>query len=266
LRKAGIEPSGFVAPHGQFNDGLLTALMELGISHSSEFGLAYDELPALVGTSNLLEIPIHPICLGLFLDAAARQRDAGDEPSPAAAAQAAMEHFEHVARTRYRLGEPIFLYGHPDGRLGRHPEVLRHVLGMVANFATLWKTTLSDVNAWWRARAGVELAVTRTSDGFLVTAPRLAPPYRLAIEYWRGRHVAVIPLEEPSVRLVPSALAYEGRMAEPMVQPVRIDEPEGLRGHIRRMIDWERVTPVEEIPTSTWRNVAKRTLRKWWKT
>jgi hypothetical protein len=50
-----------------------------------------------------------------------------------------------------------------------------------------------------------------------------------------------------------------------MVAPVKIDNPEGLRGHVRRLLDWERVTPVDEIPAGTLRNWAKRTLRRWWK-
>ncbi len=45
LRQAGLEPSGYAAPHGRFNRGLLAGLEELGVTHSSEFALAYDELP-----------------------------------------------------------------------------------------------------------------------------------------------------------------------------------------------------------------------------
>ena len=71
LNAAGIEPSGFVAPHGRFNRTLLIALETLGITHSSEFGLAYDELPFAVGSGAVLQIPIHPVCLEIFLEAVA---------------------------------------------------------------------------------------------------------------------------------------------------------------------------------------------------
>src|SRR5207244_3181934 len=61
LRAAGIEPSGFVAPHGRFNGGLLDALQRLGVTHSSEFALAYDDWPFFPRGSSLLQIPVHPV-------------------------------------------------------------------------------------------------------------------------------------------------------------------------------------------------------------
>ena len=39
------------------------------------------------------------------------------------------------------MGEPVFLYGHPTGRLGRYPEVLRAVFETVDGFGAVWKTT-----------------------------------------------------------------------------------------------------------------------------
>lgn len=77
LRAHGIEPSGFVAPHGRFNRGLLAVLQELGVGHSSEFGLAYDELPFFPVDSNVLQVPVHPICLGICLEAAAESGGTG---------------------------------------------------------------------------------------------------------------------------------------------------------------------------------------------
>ena len=72
-----------------------------------------------------------------------------------------------------------------------------------------------------------------------------------------------MPLDTPEVRFAPATLAYENRQARPSVRPVRVDRPEGLKAHLRRAIDWERVTPLEEIGTRGWRNRIKRTLRKW---
>ena len=44
-----------------------------------------------------------------------------------AAVQRAAEYFEEVVRSGYQAGEPVFLYGHPTGRLGRHPQVVQRV-------------------------------------------------------------------------------------------------------------------------------------------
>jgi hypothetical protein len=73
-----------------------------------------------------------------------------------------------------------------------------------------------------------------------------------------------MPLDGPLIRFSPETLAYENRTADPPVRPVRIDEPHGLRARVRRLIDWERVTPIKEIGRGSWRNWAKRTLRRIW--
>lgn len=261
LQGAGIEPSGFAAPHGRFNPGLLDALATLRITHSSEFSLAYDDLPFFIGSANLLQIPIHPVCLGIVLEAAA----GGDDKEGRLherAVQAVMQHWERLARSCHRNGEPVFLYGHPTGRLGRYPEVLRHALQIASAASTMWRTTFGELNAWWRARAGVNLTVRLEKQHYVITADAPAGPYRLGIEYWRGGHAAVMPLDGPVLRFSPSALAYESRTGEPVARPVRVDRPEGLRSRIRRWIDWERVTPIQEIPADSLGNLAKRTLRQ----
>ncbi|MBX9791493.1 MAG: hypothetical protein K2Y37_21440 [Pirellulales bacterium] len=76
LRRFGIEPQGFAAAGGRFNRGLLAALDTLGISHLSGFGMAYDELPMPLEGSRVLYLPTHPLTLGSFLEAAARDGEA----------------------------------------------------------------------------------------------------------------------------------------------------------------------------------------------
>jgi hypothetical protein len=271
LRALQIEPSGFAAPHGRFNRELLSALETLRVGHSSEFGLAYDELPffphdgfphnGFPHDGNVLQIPVHPVSLGLFLQAVR-----GEGPRRAAALQqavrTAIDYFRETARDKYRAGEPVFFYGHPTGRLGTYPQVLRAVFDTANAFAAIWKTTLTEFAAWWRARAAVRLSVAGHHESYVVTAGQRPAGYRLGIEYWRGRHVARMPLGGRVVQFSPSALAYENRAPRPDVRPVRIDRPQGLRGRIRRWIDWERETPIEEIEPTSWRNRAKRTLRR----
>jgi peptidoglycan/xylan/chitin deacetylase (PgdA/CDA1 family) len=266
LRSAGIDPRGFVAPHGRFNRGLLVALETLGIPYSSEFALAYDDLPFLVGSSDVLQIPIHPVCLELFAEAARRTAQGGAAAvSMETAVRAAAEYFQQLAQIKYRSGEPVFFYGHPTGRAGGLTRVLPQLAQTVAGFGAIWKTTLSQFNDWWRARAEVSFHVTTRFDEYIMTLDRPLPGYPVGIEYLRGKHLALIPLDRQVVQFSPGALAYETRLPPPPTRAVRVDRPEGFRGRVRRMIDWEYVTPVEEIATGTWRNWAKRTLRRWWK-
>lgn len=255
LHAARIVPSGFVAPHGRFNPALLGAMEQLGITHSSEFGLAYDELPYFPSASPVLQIPIHPVCLELFLEAARRQH--ADEQ---AAVAVALDYFAAAAREKYRAGEPLFFYGHPSAASGR---VLGLLAQTAAEFGAVWRTTLTEFGAWWRVRGGVRLTVSFDGEQFAVCAEGIPSEYRVGIEYCHGRLVALMPLDGPRVEFSPTALAYEPRSAQPAFRPVRVDRPQGLRAHLKRLIDWERVTPVEEITLSNWRNWAKRALRRW---
>jgi len=266
IRRAGIEPRGFVAPHGRFSAALQAALVELEISHSGEFGLAYDELPFCLAPGSPLQIPVHPVCLGLFLEAA--QRCSGGSPAQLeaarhAAAAAAADYFERLVHARYQAGEPVFLYGHPTGRLGRYPGVLSRALQAADSLPALWKTTQSRWAAWWQARRQLRLKVTEDRGQFVVTADDRPAHWAFAIEYWRGPHVALMPLNQPVVRFLPAALAYERRPREQLSRPAPVARVEGLKAHLRRAIDWERVTPLAEIGASGWRNHLKRTLRKW---
>ncbi len=253
LRAARIEPSGFVAPHGRFNAGLLAAVERLGITHSSEFALAYDELPFYPGHSRVLQIPIHPVCFEIMVEGCQGWLDRLQH--------LAMEYFQEVARAKYHNGDPLFFYGHPTGRKGPSTEVVRSVLAMAGDFAALWKTTLSGFAAWWQVRSGVHLTVFHEGDDFIVESDQKAIEYRIGVEYWRGRHVALMPLKEQRIRFSPAALAYEVRRGLPDMRPVRARQSLGWRSHLQHVIDWERVTPVEEIVPNNWRNLAKRALR-----
>ncbi|HUY35942.1 MAG TPA: hypothetical protein VMV69_24595 [Pirellulales bacterium] len=258
LRDEGVEPVGFAAPHGRFNRGLLAALSELDVSHSSEFGLAYDELPFFIG--DVLQIPIHPICLGICLEAARDGR--GDDLSPDAAAQITLDHFQEVAREAFLAGEPILLYGHPTGRLGRYPRVLSGVLDFVARFDGVWRATLAEWADWWRARAGAKLSVMREGERWIVHAEGLSHSYRTAAEMWRGETVATLPLDQPLTAFDPGDLAFQRRPLRRARPTPRQVGSEGWRESLRNYLDWERVTPIEEIDADTLRHWAKRTLRR----
>ncbi len=258
LRDVRLAPEGFVAPHGRFNLPLLAAMEKLGITHSSEFGLAYDELPFCPAASAVLQIPIHPVCLELFLEAAGR-----DIAARAEAEAAALEYFVRTARDKYRAAEPMFFYGHPLAPPGSSARVLSVLANTIVDFGAVWRTTLSEFGAWWRVRAGVRLTVTRDGDEYVVSAEGLPSEYPIAVEYCRGRLVAPMPVERTELRFSPGSLAYETRVMRSTFRPVRVDGPQGVRTHLKRLIDWERVTPVNEIAPSNWRNWAKRTLRRW---
>lgn len=260
LRNAGVEPVGFAAPHGRFNRGLHAALESLGVSHSSEFGLAYDDLPFFPYEGRVLQIPVHPICLGVFLEAS-------DEPTspprtPADAAQLALSHFERMIDEKRRAGEPVFLYGHPEGRLGRFPHVLRAALNAATRHADIWGVNLAEFADWWRARGKLTVEVSREEGGLRASVQHAPPGYRFALELCRGEQIATLPVEANSIRFCPDSAKIKTRVAAPRLYPTPSDQSEAFRVSLRRYLDWERVTPIEEINVRTWRGWAKRTLRR----
>lgn len=270
LRKGGLEPDGFVAPHGKCPAGLLAVLGELGMRHSSEFGLAYDDRPFFPPGSEVLQIPTHPVCLGLFLDALkpppgakeATPRGVGPQETRKAVESAA-RYFEDYIAAAYRTGEPAIVYCHPDGRLGRHPQVVRRILAAADRMDGLWKTNLAELTDWWKLRQETKVTVYRRADG-LVTAREGAPAgSKLALELWRGTRVALLPLTEPAGLVRWDGLVFERREERPARRHLRHDRPHDLREQFRRHIDWEKTTPVGAIRRNSWQGWAKWILRTW---
>lgn len=260
LRAAGIEPVGFAAPHGRFHRGLHEALETLGVAHSSEFALAYDDLPFYPFDGRILQLPVHPICLGVCLEAARAQRHV--KLNEADAAQLALMHFKRIIAEKRVAGEPIFLYGHPDGRLGRYPHVLRETLIEAAGYRDIWRTTLSEFSSWWAARGRLSLDVVEYEGQLTVRGGRAVDGRQCAIEYFRGPNMARLPLDGPLVSFSAADPIFQSPASAPRSYPEAFDQPEDFRASLRRYLDWEKVTPVEEISTRTWRGWTKKTLRK----
>lgn len=260
LIAAGLEPRGFAAPHGRFNRGLLAALEALGVEHSSEFGLAHDDLPFFPGSDAVLQLPIHPICLGLCLEAM-RPRS-GDRHSALLAARTALDHFERVAAEKHAAGEPIFLYGHPAGRLGRYPFVLREILERTAALDGVWRTSLDEFDRWWRARAAIRLSATQRAGNVEITTADADRQYDVAVELYRGGNVLRFRLAAGSATLVDDAAASVAAIPAPCAYPRREPRRESLRAGLKLYLDYEHETPVAELTASTWQGWAKRTLRR----
>lgn len=258
LCESGFEPAGFAAPHGRWNLGLDQVLEELGYLYSSDFQLGYDDLPFFPWCgdrfSRVLQVPIHPVCEGLFLDSGAtRGRDVAD-------------YLVRVVRTRIDAGEPAFVYGHPERRLARYPEVLAALDAATAGEPLLWRVTLTEFAMWWHWRGARLWTVVPRQDGrYEVQFEDWCGRFPVALEVVRGRHVASLPVSGPLTPLRLDALAYElrpGPTAWPAPAPVA--RPLSLKTAVREALDWETVTPIEELPADTLAARVKKGLR-WWK-
>jgi hypothetical protein len=258
LAAAGIRPVGFAAPHGRWNAGLDTVLADLGYRYSSDFQLGYDDFPFFPWRgdrfSTVLQVPIHPVCEGLFLEAGARS------------GRVIAEYLAAVVRARIDAGEPAFVYGHPERRLGRFPEVLAALHAVTSGNPLLWRVTLTEFAAWWHWRDGRRWSLVPKADGrFEVQFDEWRPEFPLGLEVVRGQHVSTIPIRASRTALRLEDLAYERREHRfHLPAPAALPRPRNLRAMVRRALDWETVTPLAELPTDTFRARVKKGLR-WWR-
>lgn len=256
LVDSGFSPEGFAGPHGRWNEGIDEVLEGLGYSYSSDFQLGYDDLPSFPWRgdrfSKVLQVPVHPLCEGVFFEAGGDARTVAD-------------HFARVVRAKVEAGEPAFVYGHPERRLGRYPEIVRELARAVDRESLLWRTTLTEFARWWRWRGERRWSVVpRGEDGFEVQFEEWDPSYPMALEIVRGQHVAAIPLNGPRTTFARQGLAYERREARAdLPSPTILRTPVGLKAAVRSVLDWETVTPVEELSGSSIAVRVKRELRRW---
>lgn len=258
LHSCGIDPNGFAAPLGRYNPGLAEALSSLGVDYSSEFAAAYDELPFFPSGGKTLQIPIHPVCLGAAFDSVEARSFVAQEGVAAAVG----DYFAAAVIERRAAGEPIFFYGHPDGRVGRHPQVLRRFFDAIDQHADIWRTTLGSFARWWRARNAVRWSVQGTALTPVIQVEAVSGEFRCAIQWMRGNARATAALTPGSQPLTVQSLHFEVYEESALARPVRREPLSGLRSRLHELLDWEYETPIAEIDARHWRGWVKRALRR----
>ncbi len=257
LRDHGITCEGFAAPEGRWNEGLDRAIDSLGYHYSSDFHLGHDDLPFYPrrdgGFSPVLQVPIHPICEGLFLDAG--------RPDPGEIAA----HLVRTIRAKAAAGDPAFVYGHPERRLGRFPEVVTAVARAAGEIDGLWRVTLTEFARWWRWRSQRRWTLLPKGEGrFSMQFDEWDTRHPLALEIFRGDHSATIPVVGPCQVVKPHELVYARRTLRVDAPQARAARPSrSLRAAMRAAIDWETVTPVDDLPARSVRDRIKKRLRAW---
>ena len=187
MRSAGLRPCGFVAPYGDWNKELARALADSGIGYSSEFGYAYDDLPSFptVGgrRSSVLQVPVHPVCLGLFSTARAN-------------AEAVAKHYRNYTELQVARQEPCLLYDHPDA-IERHADLFRTVIatGVTAARGT---TTLTAFASWWRQRLAARWHACHGKESITLEVESANDDLPVMVE--RDGSYALVPLKDGALR------------------------------------------------------------------
>ncbi|UCG43903.1 MAG: hypothetical protein JSU73_04610 [candidate division WOR-3 bacterium] len=188
LVKHAVVPVGAAGPFGDWNEEWARALSDLGFQYSSEFALAYDDTPfrpIVDGSpSRVLQVPVHPVCLG-------RLRAAGATP------QQIQAYFLDVARRQTARQEPNLLYGHPRN-VAADCELTANLLDEVTALCGSG-STLTNFAAWWIERERVEYQVVQDDDA--LTLDVASSGSEVGIRVVRGDSEAVVPAVPGRVRL-----------------------------------------------------------------
>jgi hypothetical protein len=258
LRSSGFEPVGFAGPHGRWRPSLDDQLEELGYLYSSDFEIGYDDFPFYPWKgdrfSRILQIPVHPVCEGVFLEAGV------DDPAVIRA------YFRQVVASRLNAGELAVIYGHPERRLGRMPSILTALGQAIEGKPLVWRATFSELARWWRWRAERRwLVIPRENHRLEIHFDEWDRQYNFAVEIHRGRFQCSLPVTGPRMSLGLRGLVYErSDPSEAGLEPPVLDRRSvSLKQAVQSAIDWETVTPVDEITRSSISNRVKRGLRRW---
>jgi hypothetical protein len=139
IRKIGLDPIGGAAPFGTWNESIQLAFENLGMRYSSEFSLAYDDLPFYPyrkgGFSPMIQIPIHPICIGSL-------RGARFTP------ERMKEYFRSIAAAKIAANEPVCFYHHPTHH---HWDVVEDMFGYLHE-QKIPNLSYTQFASWWTMR------------------------------------------------------------------------------------------------------------------
>lgn len=247
LEPAAGKVRGFSAPHGKWHPSLQQVLEDRGYDYSSEFSLDYDNFPFFTFRenrfSNVLQIPTHPVCEGVFL-----QRY---EYNP----EMFQRYYGYVIQERLKYNEPVLIFGHPTNRLGKYPEIFRFIYGETASRGEVWKTEFRQISTWWKKRHALNLEASFV-DGQIqweplpqdVSVHALFPDGRSRRLKADGRSVDQPFLQKKDARL-------------PAESPAAYGTAKKMRLFLKKSLDWETKTPLEMLEIADPPSLVKKIMR-----
>ena len=98
------------------------------------------------------------------------------------------DYFRQVIASRLDAGELAVIYGHPERRLGRMPEIMSAIAAAVESRPLVWRASFSELARWWRWRGERRwLVIPREDERLEIQFDEWDTEYAFAIDIERGR-------------------------------------------------------------------------------
>jgi hypothetical protein len=253
---------GFAAPHGRWNQGLQRALEESGYGFSSDFSYDYDNYPSFPlsrsGFSTVLQIPIHPVCSGICLEAL---------KGPLSHADLAA-YFESIFEKKYLSGEPIIFYEHPTAWTVKEFALIDQWFSRARNASDVWICQLGEFAGWCMGRDRLRLKVSQEPHSSRIDidcGDMSASKGVYALNLYRkgSEEYAQVRLSGAVSSHESTGLRFHERALGEEKEKERVPLPgmDLLKRLVKRSLDWETVTPLSELVVEDLGTAVKKVAR-----
>ena len=159
FRKCKMNPVGFVAPFGEWNQALGKVIEDFDFKFSSEFSLDYDNFPfypIIDGEkSSVLQIPIHPISAGRLR----RSHFSKNEM---------IDYYLKIIEEKLQKNEPIIIYHHPHHEM---LEIFENLFRFIDSL-DVKKMSMNDYYLWWQKRENTEIKARYYHNEIIFDKPK----------------------------------------------------------------------------------------------
>lgn len=157
MKQKGLYGKGYASPYGLWNKKLNITCEKFDFIYSSEFSYIYDSLPLRPifkdRISSVIQIPIHPICVGSLLSAKMDDEDIVNY------------YFEEFDKKIIQF-TPLIFYDHV---LHNSPSILQHLFNKISLYSFPCLTFL-EYALWWNERLSTNFSSIVNNDQIEITS------------------------------------------------------------------------------------------------
>ena len=229
LGSFGIKTEGFAGPMGKYNDALGKALMAIGYKYSSEFSFDYinfPHFPIVKGSvSKVIQLPIFPICPEILFSKGLKVEEV-------------FEYYLEVMKRLKKKNIPIILYAHTDVKYPEVKKLISFLLKVVYEDDDLVKMNMTEYASWYFSAE--KHKISQTED-------RESSPFVTMKRITKGDDTAI------------HKISYDDFLFGEIKREGIIKR---IKHFIKELVDFEKVTPWNELKDAWWKKIIKVGLRK----